>query len=254
MVRSLFCGFLIAFLLLSCSDQQEMLPIDLQAYIDANAQLPPHDELIACAAGGQVGILDDAPVSMILKPHYWGITDLRYYESTSSDIDPNDLSQFVEKELGDEALFNGFLRRFKLPIPESDRWARVSFVANDTLWYCKAVRLKFYEQASVFNNTDWCTVDLNTPTEPSFVWEEGTTQNNIIFFQVISDQNGQAISGTYTTERSFQFYDLANVVLNVTDPGPIPVLLPNENYQFTLMGVSSDNWVNLIIQKDFTTE
>jgi len=113
--------------------------------------------------------------------------------------------------------------------------------------------VKFHEQASVFN-ADWCSVDLNEPTEPRFVWEEGTTSNNIIFFHVISDQNGQAISGTYTRDLTFQFYDLSNVVLNVTHPDTNPILLPNDNYQFTLMGVSEDNWVNLIIQKDFRTE
>jgi len=231
MTRLLFCC-LFLFLLFSCGDQED-LPI--------------------CAAGGHSGLLDDAAVSMILKPHYLGISDLRYYESASADIDPQDLSQFIEKSAEEEALFNGFLHRFKLSAPKNDYWARVSFIANDTLWYCKAVKVKFHEQASVFN-ADWCSVDLNEPTEPRFVWEEGTTSNNIIFFHVISDQNGQAISGTYTRDLTFQFYDLSNVVLNVTHPDTNPILLPNDNYQFTLMGVSEDNWVNLIIQKDFRTE
>lgn len=252
MTRLFLCGFFGALLLVSCGDQ-ESLPISLQDYIAEQANLPAHNELIACAAGGQSGLLDDAAVSMILKPHYLGISDLRYYESASADIDPQDLSQFVEKEAEEAALFNGFLHRFKLPTPASDRWARVSFIANDTLWYCKAVKLKFHEQASVFN-ADWCSVDLNEPTEPHFTWEEGTSQNNIIFFQVVSEQNGQAISGTYTHDLTFQFYDLSNVVLNVTHPGPMPTLLPNENYQFTVMGVSEDNWVNLMVQKDFSTE
>jgi len=41
-----------------------------------------------------------------------------------------------------------------------------------------------------------------------------------------------------------------NVVLNITRETP-PQLDPEQSYQFTLMGVSEDNWVNLLVQKEF---
>ena len=47
-----------------------------------------------------------------------------------------------------------------------------------------------------------------------------------------------------------KYYQLENVVLNVTRETP-PPLLSNNSYSFTMMGVSLDNWVNLVIQKDF---
>ena len=48
----------------------------------------------------------------------------------------------------------------------------------------------------------------------------------------------------------FQYYKLDNVVLNVTRETP-PALQLGMNYGFTLMGVSEDNWVNLVIEKNF---
>ena len=77
---------------------------------------------------------------------------------------------------------------------------------------------------------------------------------NVIYFQVISDTDNNLISGTYTIEKNFTFYDLDNVVFNITDPNANPTLEPNKTYNFTLMGVSEDNWVNLFMEKELRTE
>jgi len=36
---------------------------------------------------------------------------------------------------------------------------------------------------------------------------------------------------------------LDNVVLNITNDKVVPVIDASENYNFTMMGVSEDNWV-----------
>ena len=85
---------------------------------------------------------------------------------------------------------------------------------------------------------------------PIFSWEDGIIKENAIFFEVISEANDELLSGTYTFERHFQYYILDNVVLNITEEEP-PILQANTPYNFTLMGVSEDNWVNLFIQRGF---
>ena len=67
---------------------------------------------------------------------------------------------------------------------------------------------------------------------------------------MVTDAQNNLLSGTYTYEKLFTYYNLENVVLNVTRENP-PSLLSNNSYSFTMMGVSLDNWVNLVIQKDF---
>ena len=74
--------------------------------------------------------------------------------------------------------------------------------------------------------------------------------DNAIYFQVISDTNDDFLSGTYTFEKSFQYYVLDNVVLNITRETP-PQLATTQPYNFTLMGVREDNWVNLFIATSF---
>lgn len=246
--------FLWGLLTLSCGKEKDTA-LSLLDYIEEHSELPTTNELIACAAGGKTGSLHDnlLPISLILKPHDNGISDLRYYKSTSPDIDPNNLDLFIEQEGTPSALLSGFLQRYRLAIPKNDHWLRVSFIANDSLWYCKPIRIKYHEQPTTLNNAD-CTITLTNPVEPLFEWGNLVHPDNVIFFQVVSDISNKTISGTYTTEPTFQFYKLSNVVLNVTPPlGPPPQLEAMEDYIFTLMGVSEDNWVNFLVEIPFNT-
>ena len=86
---------------------------------------------------------------------------------------------------------------------------------------------------------------------PEFTWQDGAIVENVIYFQVIQDDRGDLLSGTYTFDKHFKFYDLSNVVLNIRDLQPAPVLEEGRSYKFIMMGVSEDNWVNLVMEKDF---
>lgn len=115
-----------------------------------------------------------------------------------------------------------------------------------------AIRLKFDDKPSEFAPS-LVRIDQSNPLSPLFSWSDGRTPENEIYFQVIAEENDDLLSGTYTFEQQFQFYNLSNVVLNIRDLSPPPSLVPNRRYQFVLMGVSIDNWVNLIIQVPFET-
>lgn len=101
-------------------------------------------------------------------------------------------------------------------------------------------------------NTSLIKVSENGLT-PSFTWDSGLINENIIYFHIISDANDNLISGTYTIEKEFTFYDLSNVVFNITDTSSTPLLKPDNQYKFTLMGVSEDNWINLFAEIEFST-
>jgi len=73
----------------------------------------------------------------------------------------------------------------------------------------------------------------------------------VIFFHLLTDIDGNVVSGTYSTENTFSYYDLANVVLNVS-PGTPPASLSTGNtHRMTIMGVGSNNWVNFIRDATF---
>ncbi len=246
-------GAILIIVLVGCRKEVSTPVGTLQAYIDDHPEWQSHNELVACAAGGQQGFLDDAnaPLSMFFYPKLYS-TNFKYYETLRADINQDDLSLYVEKEAAFEPLFNGFMARFPLSEPSSDRWARVSFVSNDTLWYCKPVRFKMQSKPTLFA-PDQLEINIEGGITPIITWQD-QDDANIIYFQILVDERGDAISATYTEDKIFKYYDTSNVVFNVTRPGPVLPLQADKNYSVVLMGISSDNWVNLIMQKTFRTE
>jgi len=88
---------------------------------------------------------------------------------------------------------------------------------------------------------------------PKFSWEHNANGDNAIYFQIVSTVDDGLLSGTYTFENQFQYYNTSNVVLNISEENPLGLTVDNP-YKFTLMDVSEDNWVNTVIQSIFIAE
>lgn len=208
-------------------------------------------DLVACAGGRQNGLLENAstPIDVFFYP-IPGATDFRYFEATDI-ADSADFSKYVAKPLVDEPLFNGYLWKFNNTPFEGERMGVVTYKTPGKIHVCTPIRHK------ANNKPTEVTKSLLQLTEngvnPSFSWTDGVIKENVIYFHVISDIDNNLISGTYTIEKNFTFYDLSNVVFNITNPDTNPMLKPESPYKFTLMGVSEDNWVNLFMEKEFWT-
>ena len=225
----------------------------LQEFIDASPHLViVRNELLACAAGGQSGILTNDSISIFYYP-LPGAEQVRYFESSTVDISESDLSYYRIKELPIKPVFNGKLERMPRGSISEDIWSLVTYQIDNKLYICDPIRLKLATKPTQFA-PELLSINLTIPTEPVFSWTDGTIPENVIYFEVVSDLSENIVSGTYTTDRFWQFYKLSNVTINIHDISPSPTLMPNQNYTFTLMGVSEDNWVNLIISTNFTTK
>jgi len=235
----------------SCQREPVLQENVLAEYIELNSDLERGD-IIACAGGKEGGLFGFAnePTSVFFLP-IEGATDFRYYEAENVS-DSLDFSKYFRKDLVGEPIFNGFLRKFNnLPFT-GERMGVVTYRTPGRLHTCTPIRQKTPIKPTEVN-PDLGVVETNGVT-PRFSWEDGIIDESVIYFQIISDAANNFISGTYTLEKQFTFYDLSNVVLNITDTTSTPTLEPNQDYKFTMMGVSEDNWVNLFIEKEFRTE
>ncbi|MGE0567101.1 MAG: hypothetical protein AB7O73_04070 [Bacteroidia bacterium] len=229
------------------------VPGTLEGYISQNSDFTISSELIACAMGGQKGFMEDKayPTSVFFYP-IPGACEFRYFESETIDISITEYSKFNEKKLQDEPVFNGYLWRFKNRDTKKDVWGIVTYKVGNVLHICRAIHIKLNSKPSQYAPE---LVNVSSVgIEPLFTWEDGSVKENAIYFQVISDTLGNLISGTYTYDKYFKFYDTTNVVLNIHNVDPAPLLNSNTKYNFTLMGVSYDNWVNLVSQNEFVTQ
>jgi hypothetical protein len=240
-----------ALLLFSCNEELALDESVLEDYIALNSSLEL-DDLVACAAGREEGFLGSAvkPTDVFFYP-ISGATDFRYYEAESV-ADSLDFSKYIRKDLDSEPLFNGYLWKFNNIPFSGERMGVVTYTTPGKMHICTPIRMKTNLKPTEVNPS-LLTIN-NTSVNPSFSWEDGMIDENVIYFHIVSDANNNLISGTYTIEKNFTFYNLRNVVFNITDPNSNPQLEPNQDYTFTLMGVSEDNWVNLFFEKSFRTE
>ncbi len=241
---------IITLLFFSCQKNEELQENILADYIELNNTLEQAD-LIACAGGKEDGLFGVAsePTSVFFYP-IEGATDFRYFEAENI-ADSLDFSKYVAKDLSSEPIFNGYLWKFNNVPFAGERMGVVTYKTPGKFHTCTPIRQKTTIKPTEVNPN--LGEILTNGTTPTFTWEDGLIKESVIYFQVISDEDDNLISGTYTFEKQFTFYDLENVVLNITDTTSLPVLAPNKDYTFTMMGVSEDNWVNLLIQKEFTT-
>ncbi|CAL2103979.1 conserved protein of unknown function [Tenacibaculum sp. 190130A14a] len=233
--------FVVLVFLLSCATEDEG-QVSLRDVIAMNLGVV-QDEVIACAASSKA----DANTSFVFYYPIPTATNIQYFETESIQDDKNDFSLYKEILLPKEKVFNGYLERF---VRESNKevWCIVTYNSEGKFHKSNPIRIK--NQSKPTEWIDEVAIDFPEATTPKFSWNDGTVKENAIYFQVVTDANETLLSGTYTFEKMFQYYNLSNVVLNVTRETP-PALILGSNYGFTMMGVSEDNWVNLVIQKSF---
>lgn len=232
--------------LLSCNMDDEPGTVILQ---DSLATLVSNntveiDNVISCASG----VVDQENTIIAYFYPRPGSSDFRYYETSTIEDDKNDYQNYRRVAIEPSDLFNGYLKKFTRTIPE-EKWVIITFFEEEKLHLSNPIHLKHITKPTEY--TDTVFIDESMPENPIFSWQDGTLMDSAIYFQVISDVTNNLLSGTYTTEKTFQYYNISNVVLNITRETP-PQLIPANSYDFTLMGVSEDNWVNLLIQKNFT--
>lgn len=251
-LKSILFIITIPLLMVSCSNDDEPNDDSLSAYFNG-AGLTKVNELIACASGGQAEVFSSSthPIAVFFLPE-GNATNFRYFETDDLIPDNTDFTAYHEVLVNDVPVFGGFLRYFEREPITNERWAIVTFEMNGSLHYSNPIRLKFSEKPTEFNPS-LLTFDQSEILSPRFTWQDGMIDENAIYFHVITNSNGDLVSGTYTIEKTWQFYDLSNVVLNINDVTPAPALMANDQYQYHMLAVSLDNWVNLITQRNFNT-
>ncbi len=247
MIRNLsISGFCIVFLtLVSCSSDKEELFLEGTLARDINGKEIVESNVIACAASNE----DPDVVSIFLYPRE-GASNISFYETESVEVDENDFSTYTKGDASLIDVFNGYLLKYEIT-PIREKWVIVTFEEDGKTHLSNPIRLK-----QIAKPTEYLPQNVmldDSGVMPIFSWEDGTFDDSVIYFQVVSNENNDLLSGTYTVDQMFQYYILDNVVLNITIEEP-PTLVTNNEYNFTLLAVSEDNWVNLFAEVNFTLE
>lgn len=199
--------------------------------------------VIACASGSE------NPNSIIaytyLRPE---ASDLRFFETENATVNELDYEKYQEVEVTTQDFFNGYLQAIEHEI-EQEKWIVITFMEGDTLQLSNPIRLKHKTGNTLF--TEEISIASPITVTPHFNWEQNVHPLDAIYFQVVTNATNDLLSGTYTLEPHFQYYNTENVVLNITRDLPPPQLVEGNDYGITVMGVSEDNWVHFLATKLF---
>ena len=239
MVR--FYLLVIVYLLVGCSNDALQEDANILENSLASKEIV-RDNVIACAALDQNN--DNISVFFYPRP---GVTNIQYFETENVQVDKNNFENYSAVIFPLQNVFNGYLQKFDVKAVE-EKWAIVTFDEGGKTHLSNPIRLKQFTKPTEYLPQN---LAVSQPTDAGiFTWEDGRYDDTQIYFQVVSDAQDNFISGTYTFDKMFQFNNLDNVVLNINKGIPRP-LQEGNTYRITLMGVSEDNWVNLIAEKSF---
>ncbi len=198
--------------------------------------------VIACAGSD----LNTDDILVFYYPEV-GASDIRLYLTADIELDKNEFVNYSRLEIDRLPFFNGYLEKVIVD-SEIEKWIIVTYELNNEIKISNPIRTKQIVKPTVWSEE--VNIDMQQLGMPIFSWINNQFEDNAIYFQVVSNTDDDLLSGTYTFENKFQYYNTSNVVLNITLETP-PILTVGERYNFTLMDVSEDNWVNTIIQKNF---
>jgi hypothetical protein len=234
---------MVIYLLVSCSTNELNEENTLNAFI-GNKEVVL-DNVISCAASNK----DDNLVSVFLFPRE-AATNIQYFETTNDKVDKNNFDNYFMYNYPLFDVFNGYLKKFEVESLE-DKWVIISFEEDGKQHLSNPIHIKLKSKPTEYLPQN-VVVDASSDM-PMFTWQDGLYDDTKIYFQVVSDSGHNLLSGTYTFDKMYTYYQLDNVVLNITANTP-PVLSEDEPYEFTLMGVSEDNWVNQFSSIEFHLE
>ena len=238
-----FILILCSLLFISCESDSEPLLEKVTLESDIQGKTIEKGAVIACAASDE-----KEPLNVLL--FYYpkeGATNAKLYISESTDIVPEDLSNYKEVIADKTPVFSGYLEKFSHNFTE-EKWAIITYKLDGEIKISNPIKIKNSSQPSKWQNN--VSINQETETMPIFSWDANNEGNNAIYFEVVTNAQNQLLSGTYTLDNYFQYYKTNNVVLNITTEMP-PLLERDKEYHFTLMDVSDDNWVNRVLEKSF---
>lgn len=217
---------------------------DLQAYSQFFGLV--ESDVVSCASTYFVPTAtNDSDRAIVYYRTIEGQQDVRLWYSDTSDSDFEKFKPLITTETN---LLSGFMGSFE--ISKTIGTIILTLTVGDELHYCEPIHLNSTTQSTAINSS--ISVSQPISTTPTFKWEESLIDPSSIYFQLITIKGEpKAISATYTYETNFTFYDLSNVVFNVTD-SLNPTLQSGLEHEIILMSVSDDNWVTEIGRLEFT--
>ena len=227
--------------------QETFIPRNLEEYLEVQST-----KTVEFATAFAASASASESLSYIYYYPLVGASDMRYYETEGTSVDENDFSKYIRKMLTDGAVLGAKFRRYSRTDTD-ECWSIVTYVIGDILYKSDPIKIKIDEKPTEWFTDENVTIDPTERLKPKFTWTDGTYDDSVQYLQVFTDSSSDFLSGSFTTDKTFQYSDFTNTISNFNTETP-PELILDDEYKLTVMGISADNWVNSMIQQSFIAE
>ena len=154
--------------------------------------------------------------------------------------------------LDEELVFGLQFRQFSR-VEDHESWYIVTYQIDDIIYRSDPIQLKNKSQPTVWKAATDLEVTFPETLVPLFTWSDFGITTNDRYFHLITTNSSSFISGVYTQQNSFKYNDFSNTTSNINTITPPDLILEN-TYKTKVLGISNENWVNLVIEKSFDIE
>ncbi len=176
--------------------------------------------------------------------------DIKFYETNSANVNPGFLSNYTLLEIQPTLSSSDILWKFRHNFLREE-WVIMTYRVENKIKLSSPIRIKNIIQQTQY--LEDITINQEESTKPLFNWNVESYENNAFFFELMNNTEQEVLSLTLTNENRFRYFDLENVTLNLSNHIP-PNLVLGDSYEFIVLDISIDNWINTVYSNNFIVE
>lgn len=176
-------------------------------------------------------------------------TDFKIYASDSININPNNFSEYTlinYTEILTHPIDSHYVYNLE---GNTEKWVIVTEETTDNLLVSEPIKINITSSPTNYHND--LSISKRSLGRAKFDWLDKPDDLNKLFLEILENEDGEINSITYTKENTFTYFNLSNVVTNLSPTDP-PQLIENNTYKITVMSIDENNWVKSVIEKEFT--
>ena len=179
-----------------------------------------------------------------------GATDIKFYESDTPNINPQNFYRYKLMETQPALISDSKIKIFRHGFLR-DEWIVMTYLIDDKIKVSSPIRINNFFQPTEYIET--IEIDQNESGSASFDWSVQSYDVNAFFVEIMKNNSETVLSLTFTNDSNFQYFNLENVTLNLSETAP-PDLELGDDYEFTVLDIGVDNWINSIYRQPFIAE
>lgn len=174
-------------------------------------------------------------------------SDFRYYETDSLRY-KDSLGMYKELDIPFEAFGDGLFMGASRDQVRRDRYARMTYVLNDSLYVTPAIALR----AASLTTSDLGEIETSANEQGYFEIDWRSVPGTDQYLLILRDRSGDALVGLTTERSSFQWYDLRSVRKDFFPGLRDPRLVEGAEYECSIYALTERAWLTSFGRQTFT--